>query len=137
MIGELYEALAAVLAVWAHKSTARYKPAADGFSFDAEPRANLTAYYVEPAQTRQAVGYVGGGGLDVAMVTIWASLEARDQAAAGLALANDLQRLRAAIRDADLGDVNLHPTFETSVAPRADDGIAVTGRIRFECEIES
>ena len=98
MIGELYEALAAVLAVWADKSTARYKPAADGFSFDAEPRADLTAYYVEPAQTRQAAGYVGGGGLDVAMVTIWASLEARDDpAAAGLALANDLQRLRAAI----------------------------------------
>ena len=82
MIGELYEALAAVLAVWADKSTARYKPAADGFSFDAEPRADLTAYYVEPAQTRQAVGYVGGGGLDVAMVTIWASLEARDDPAA-------------------------------------------------------
>ena len=88
---------------------------------------------------RRALGLVPrGGGLDVAMVTIWASLEARDDpAAAGQALANDLQRLRAAIRDADLGDVNLHPTFETSVAPRADDGIAVTGRIRFECEIES
>ena len=72
------------------------------------------------------------------MVTIWASLEARDDpAAAGLALANDLQRLRAAIRDADLGDVNLRPTFETSGAPRADDGVTVTGRIRFECEIES
>ena len=131
MIGELYEALDAVLRAWADKAAAPYKPSADGFSFDAEPRADLTAYYVEPAQTRQVAGYVGGGGLDVVIVSIWASLEARDDpAAAGLALAAD----RAALRDADLGDVNVRPSVETAVAPRADDGVTVTGRIQFEVE---
>ena len=84
-IGEVYAALDAVLKGWADKSAARYKPAADPFSFDLQPRADLTAFYVEPAQTRPAVGYLGSAGLDVATVTIWASREARDDAgAAGL-----------------------------------------------------
>ena len=55
----------------------------------------------------------------------------------GLALANDLQGLRRAVRDADLGDVNVRPTFETAVAPRADEGVTVTGRLRFEVEVEA
>ena len=62
-IGEVYAALDAVLKGWADKSAARYKPAADPFSFDLQPRADLTAFYVEPAQTRPAVGYLGSAGL--------------------------------------------------------------------------
>ena len=131
-IGEVYAALDAVLKGWVDKSAARYKPAADPFSFDLQPRADLTAFYVEPAQTRPAVGYLGSAGLDVATVTIWASREARDDAgAAGLALANDLQRLRRAVCDADLGDdVLLRPTFESAVSTRREGAAGPPARDR-------
>ena len=98
----------------------------------------MTAYYVEPPQSRQVAGYLGGGALDVAAITVWVSREARDDAAAvGLALAGDLQRLRAAICDADLGDALIRPGVEVAVAARADDGVTVTGRLRFEVEVEA
>ena len=45
-----------------------------------------------------------------------------------------LQRLRAAICDADLGDALIRPGVEVAVAARADDGVTVTGRLRFEVE---
>ena len=61
---------------WADKSAARYKPAADPFSFDLQPRADLTAFYVEPAQTRPAVGYLGSAGLDVATPEVFDFLDA-------------------------------------------------------------
>ena len=101
------------------------------------PGSSRPRNHVDPPQSRQVSGYLGGGGLDVTVITVWASLEARDDpAAAGLALANDLAALRDAIRDADLGDVNLRPTFETAIAARADDGVTVAGRLRFEVEVE-
>ena len=132
MIVQVYGALAALC------ETVGYRQSADPFGFDAEPRTGGDAYYLAPPVLRQTVGYLGGAALDVLAVTVWVSTEAgHDGRAASARLAADLDRLRRAVCDVDVGDVaHVRPTVETMIRPRGEGSTFMVGRLRCEVEIE-
>ena len=112
------------------RGTAKYQRAADPFSFDAQPRAALDAYYLAPPSVRTVLAYAQGANL-AAELTIWLAREAREDADGAMrALAGDLARLRRALVRADLGsDTNLHDAIRMHVAPRPEGGVAIVGRL--------
>ena len=132
MIADVYGALAALC------EAVGYGRSTDPFTFDGEPRAGGDAYYLDPPVTRQTVGYLGGAALDVLTVSIWISAEAgHDARAVGARLAGDLDRLRGAVCDLDVGDVaHVRPTVETMIRPRRDGSTFMVGRLRVEVELE-
>ena len=71
-------------------------------------------------------------------VTIWISTEAgHDARAASARLAGDLDRLRRAVCDVDVGDAgHVRPTVETVIQPRGAGAVYAVGRLRCEVEIE-
>ena len=74
----VYDALRAAVAAWAKAHG--YALAADAFSFDAEPHAEQSAYYVAPP-TMHAEGYIGGGALVTGRFAIWLAAGAGTDAA--------------------------------------------------------
>ena len=132
MIDQVYAVLGALC------ESVGYRPAADPFSFEYEPRTAGETYYLSPPVLRQAVGYLGGSSLDVLTVSCWISTEAgHDARAASARLAGDLDRLRRAVCDVDVGDLgHVRPTVETMVRPRGDGAVFMVARLRCEVEIE-
>ena len=116
----------------------RYTRSADAFSFDRQPRTDLTAYFLGPPSTRTLFAYAQGANL-AADLEIWLSREAREGAERQMGLlAGDLARLRRALVRSDLGgDVNLHEDgIRMTVAPRPADGVSVVGRISFTVDYD-
>ena len=132
MIDQVYAALGALC------EAAGYRPAADPFSFEYEPRTAGETYYLSPPALRQSVAYLGGSAQDVLTVTVWLSTEAgHDARAASARLAGDLDRLRRSVCDVDVGDAgHVRPTVETMVRPRGDGAVYMVGRLRVEVELE-
>ncbi len=119
------------------RGEAKYAPSADAFSFDHEPRSQLTAFHVAPPQTRTVIAYAQGANL-AADLAIWLSREARDDADAAMReVAGDLAKLRRALVRADLGaDTNLHDAIRMHVAPRPEGGVAIVGRLGFTVDYD-
>ena len=132
MIDQVYAVLGALC------ESVGYRPASDSFSFEYEPRTAGETYFLAPPVLRQVVGYLGGASLDVLTVTIWISTEAgHDARAASTRLAGDLDRLRRAVCDVDVGDLGyVRPSVETAIRPRGDGAVFMVGRLRVEVEVE-
>ena len=126
---DVYDALRAVVAAWAESHG--YGAASDGFSFDRQPHAEQSAFYVDPPRLR-IEGYIGAGALVTGEFAIWLARAAgtRAEIKAGR-LAADLGALAAVLARADLGpDTNIHEEFEIDVQPRAASGVTVIGVLR-------
>ena len=104
----------------------------DPFSFDADPRDSETAWYVDPPSTT-STGAVGGLESVRATVVIWISRPAaNDAAAAAVALAGELARLRHALASLDPtgdGRANVGERIVTDIRPRGPQAVTVVGRI--------
>ena len=123
---------AAVLAVMDRQPGRR---AVDPFSFDADPRDSETAWYVDPPSTTST----GGFGVESvqATFTVWISRPAAaDAAAAAVALAGSLSRLRHALAALDVDDVNVQSTIP-DVRPRDAQAVTVIGRIAVAFDYEA
>ena len=141
-IERIYERLDALLAGFDPDGKGpRYKRSADPFSFELQPRTELTAFYIAPPDVTQRIGYAGGASNDAATVRVFLSAEARDDAAgAALRLAGDLARLkRVLLRSNQLGDdANVwEQGFSTLVQPRPDGGVAIVGRMAFAVDYDT
>ena len=128
---------AAVLRVLAEQPGRR---SVDPFSFDADPRDSETAWYIDPPST-VSTGAVGGTESVTAALTVWISRPAaNDAAAAAVALAGDLARLRhrlASLDPTDDGRVNVQPTIRADVRPRDAQAVTVIGRIAIGFDYEA
>ena len=135
-IERIYGAVRVALETFASN---RYRPSADPFSFDADPRTDLESWYIRPSSTT-STGAVGGVESVVCTLVIWLSREAgHDAAGAALGLAADLARLRPTLAGLDVdpgGPVNVDARMTTDVQPRASDAVTVVGRlvVRFDYE---
>ena len=134
-IEHVYDRIRTLMEVDFPKTSSRpYKASADPFTFDSQPRSDLTAYYADPPLTTSA-GLVGDVEAVQASITIWLSREAgEDAAGAAVSLAGDLARLRHAVVGLDFGnlpsDVNVHDNVATQVQPRAEGAVVVVGACR-------
>ena len=80
-IEQMYERLRAEMAGFGRQNG--YAPSVHPLSFDGEPHAGQTAYYVDPPRLRVA-GHVGGALNVIATFTVWLSRDAGDQATGGV-----------------------------------------------------
>ena len=137
----VYERLDALLAAFDPDGMGpRFRRSADPFSFELQPRTELNAYYLQPPQTEQRIGYAGGASNDVSIVRVFLAAEARDDAdGAARRLAGDLARLKRVVLGASLGDdANVwEQGFSTLVQPRPDGAVTVVGRLAFAVDYDT
>ena len=104
------------------------------------PRDSETAWYVDPPSTT-STGAVGGLESVTAALTVWVSRPAAsDAAAAAVALAGDLSRLRFRLASLDVGDdgrVNVGERITTTIRPRGAQAVTVVGRIAIAFDYEA
>ena len=133
MIEQVYGRLRGAVAEWAE--SAGYAAASDAFTFDAQPRTDQSAWYVDPPRVH-VEGYIGGAQNVTGQFAIWLSREAGDQAVAAAGrVTGDLGRLAAVLVRAELGDdVNVHEAFTLDTQPREADGVTVIGVLRLSAD---
>ena len=133
VIEAIYEAVLAVMDGQGRRSV-------DPFSFDSDPRDAETAWYLDPPRTVSS-GAVGGLESVRAVLTVWVSRPAADDAAAAaVALAGDLARLRHALAALDVdgdGRVNVGERITTDIRPRGPEAVTVVGRLVIEFDYEA
>ena len=112
----------------------------DPFTFDHDPRDSETAWYVDPPSTT-STGAVGGLESVRAVLTVWVSRPAADDAAAAaVSLAGDLARLRHSLAALDVdgdGRVNVGERITTDIRPRGPEAVTIVGRIVVEFDFEA
>ena len=130
-----------LLTEFADKTASRaYKPAADPFSFDSQPRSDFDSWYIDPPETR-STGLIGGAESVIASCSIWVCAEAGEDAqTAAAALAGDLSRLRHAVVGITFdgpADVNFHGSIRAVVQPRREGEVTVVGQLQIGFDYEA
>ena len=141
-IERIYERLDALLAEFDPDGKGpRYKRSADPFSFEAQPRTELTSFYIAPPDVTQRIGYLGGASNDVATVRVFLAAEARDDAdGAARRLAGDLARFKRTLLSAGVlgDDANVwEQGFSMLVQPRPAGAVAIVGRAAFAVDYDT
>ena len=112
----------------------------DPFTFDSDPRDSEMSWYLDPPSTT-STGAVGGLESVTAALTVWVSHPAaNDAAAAAVALAGELARLRhalASLDPTDDGRVNVGERITTAIRPRGPEAITIVGRITIAFDYEA
>ena len=132
-IEQVYAAILSAVAAFGEANG--YAAASDAFTFDAQPRTDQSAWYVDPPRVH-VEGYVGGAQNVTGMFAIWLSREAGDHATAAAGrLTGDLGRVAAVLVRAELGDdVNVHEAFTLDTQPREADAVTVIGVLRLSAD---